>query len=98
MQCKIGKIKDLHRMPYPRCYPRFTDLVPAVLHDPPLHLPAVVGEEDVLALAESGAGREAAEEAGPQDPRLAVLAHLHHQLQLTCVGQRMVVQETIVRG
>ena len=70
-----------------------------MLHDPPLHLPAVVGEEDVLALAESGAGREAAEEAGPQDPRLAVLAHLHHhRLQLTCVGQRMVVQETIVRG
>ena len=69
-----------------------------MLHDPPLHLPAVVGEEDVLALAESGAGREAAEEAGPQDPGLTVLAHLHHQLQLTCVGQRMVVQETIVRG
>ena len=70
-----------------------------MLHDPPLHLPAVVGEEDVLALAECGAGREAAEEAGPQDPGLAVLAHLHHhQLQLTCVGQRMVVQETIVRG
>ena len=70
-----------------------------MLHDPPLHLPAVVGEEDVLALAESGAGREAAEEAGPQDPGLAVLAHLqHHRLQLTCVGQRMVVQETIVRG
>ena len=69
-----------------------------MLHDPPLHLPAVVGEEDVLALAECGAGREAAEEAGPQDPGLAVLAHLHHRLQLTCVGQRMVVQETIVRG
>lgn len=48
-----------------------------MLHHPPLHLPAVVGEEDVLALAESGAGREAAEEAGPQDPGLAVLAHLH---------------------
>ena len=64
-----------------------------MLHDPPLHLPAVVGEEDVLALAESGAGREAAEEAGPQDPGLTVLAHLHHhhRLQLTCVGQRMVV-------
>ena len=55
-----------------------------MLHDPPLHLPAVVGEEDVLALAESGAGREAAEEAGPQDPGLTVLAHLHHhQLQVT---------------
>ena len=70
-----------------------------MLHDPPLHLPAVVGEEDVLALAESGAGREAAEEAGPQDPGLAVFARLHHhRLQLTCVGQRMVVLETIVRG